>query len=96
MSPQKIQAFSDIFGYNLSTKEEFPIATGRGDQYGPAIYGDIVVWQDYRHGDCDIYGYDLSTGKEFQITSHPEGQKEPAISFCSFLHIFSILINYER
>jgi beta propeller repeat protein len=29
-------------------------------QLGPKIYGNIIVWEDNRHGNFDIYMYDLS------------------------------------
>ena len=49
----------------------------------PAIYGDYVVWEDYRNGRCnggwDIYGYNLVTEEEFRITTDPEDQSDPAI-----------------
>jgi beta propeller repeat protein len=58
---------------------EFRITTSSRNQHLPAIYGNIVVWEDWRNGNADIYGYDLSTGEEFQITSEPYDQKNPAI-----------------
>ncbi|MGC1120710.1 MAG: hypothetical protein WBA22_06410 [Candidatus Methanofastidiosia archaeon] len=45
----------------------------------PAIYGDIVVWEDSRKGKYDIYGYDFSTDQEFQITTNLRHQWSPAI-----------------
>ena len=70
---------SDIYGYNLKTKQEFQITTNTNYQYHPAIYGDIVVWDDYRNTNADIYGYNLKTGQEFQITTNTAGQYVPAI-----------------
>ena len=69
----------DIYGYNLSTGEEFQIAAGPSGQGNPAIYGEIVVWDDHRNGNWDIYGYNLSTGEEFQITTDSSDQGLPAI-----------------
>jgi beta propeller repeat protein len=37
---------SDIYGYDLSTGQEFPIATGWTHQHAPSIAGDLVVWSD--------------------------------------------------
>jgi len=39
----------DIYGYDLSTGREFPITTAQNDQVHPSIYGNIVVWTDYRN-----------------------------------------------
>jgi TolB protein len=69
----------DIYGYDLSTKEEFEITTHESNQEVPAIYGDIVVWQDNRNGNWDIYGYNLSTKEEFEITTDINNQRFPAI-----------------
>jgi beta propeller repeat protein len=49
------------------------------NQSNPAIYGDIVVWEDERNGDDDIYGYNLEMGKEVRITTDPYDQSDPAI-----------------
>lgn len=53
----------DVYGYNLITKQEFPIAKGHGAQRNPSISYDskkehfLVVWQDQRNDDnFDIYG----------------------------------------
>jgi beta propeller repeat protein len=59
--------------------EEFPIAVGSGWKCFPAIYGDVVVWQDDRNGNWDIYGYDLLRGMEFPVTETIHDQVDPAI-----------------
>jgi len=65
---------------------EFPITTELHEQWCPAIYGNIIVWEDWRNGgwpNLDIYGYDLITSTEFQITTIPATeywqQRSPAI-----------------
>jgi beta propeller repeat protein len=69
----------DIYGYNFMTETEFQITTDINDQSLPAIYGDMVVWQDDRNGNSDIYGYNLKTQEEFQITTDINDQSLPAI-----------------
>ncbi|MFQ6088079.1 MAG: hypothetical protein ACE5K0_04180, partial [Candidatus Methanofastidiosia archaeon] len=61
------------------TSTEFQITTDPSHQSNPAIYGDIVVWQDNRNSDFDIFGYNLSTKQIFQITSNENYQGNPAI-----------------
>lgn len=46
---------ADIYGYSLSTREEFRITKDQNDQVNPEIYGVIVVWEDNRNGNWDIY-----------------------------------------
>ncbi len=64
---------------SLESSYEFSICANSSDQQAPAVYGDIVIWQDNRNGNWDIYGYNLSTGEEFQITSDLDDQEYPAI-----------------
>ncbi len=71
--------FFGSFQLSGEGSNEFSITTDPGDQRSPAIYGDIVVWEDTRNGDTDIYGLNLSTMEEFQITTAPGSQKNPAI-----------------
>ena len=73
----------DIYMYDLSTSIESQI-TNSGRAYNPCIYGDIIVWEDYRNasslnGNSDIYMYNLSTSKETQITTNIEYQFRPTI-----------------
>jgi len=44
----------------------------------PAIYGNTIVWQDYRNGNWDTYIYDISTKKETH-TTNKSNQTNPAI-----------------
>ncbi len=58
---------------------EFQITADEIDQQYPAIYKDIVVWEDSRNDNADIYGYNLSTKEELQITTDESDQYFPAI-----------------
>ncbi|MBU7009164.1 MAG: PEGA domain-containing protein, partial [Theionarchaea archaeon] len=69
----------DIYGYDLTTKEEFQIITGKSHQKHPALYKNIVVWADDKNGDLDIYGYDMITGQKILIVKHRGDQKHPAL-----------------
>ena len=69
----------DIYGYNLTTKEEFQITKDMHDQSGPAIYEDIIVWTDIIGDNWDIYGYDLSKKEGFQILTAPSYREAPVI-----------------
>lgn len=41
---------------SVNSSHEFQITTDPENQLFPAIYKDIVVYQDNRHGNSDIYG----------------------------------------
>jgi beta propeller repeat protein len=71
---------SDIYGYNLSSASEFSICTDSSYQRAPAVFKDIVVWNDSRSGNWDIYGYNLSSSTEFPVCTNSAGQYYPAIS----------------
>ena len=49
------------------------------NQNNPALYGDTVVWEDYRNGNWDIYAWIGSSHTIKQISSHASNQMEPAI-----------------
>jgi beta propeller repeat protein len=64
-------AGNDIYTYDLSTKKETRITTN-GSAAIPAIYGDKIVYHDWRNGFLkysDIYMYDLCTSTETRITT---------------------------
>ena len=64
---------------------EFQITRDTDYQWSPEIYGDIVVWTDWRDIDLyqtfnlEVFGYDLSAGRVFQITKNPNMQCNAAI-----------------
>lgn len=49
-------AQGDIYGYNLTTGEEYPLLVHPAHQDAPRIFDDHVVWQDYRDGLFDLWG----------------------------------------
>jgi beta propeller repeat protein len=65
---------SNLTMYDLSTNKKTQLTTS-DSAFSPDIYGDIIVWADWRQGDdgnyySEIYMYDLSTKKETQITNN--------------------------
>ena len=72
--------FSAVLGTKVLSEER--ITTDTSDQVHPAIYGDIVVWQDNRNQattGLDIYGYNLKTKEELPICTFTANQDYPAI-----------------
>jgi len=53
---------ADIYGYDLSTKQEFPIYVAPGPQGFPRVWGNFVAWEDSTKGinDHDIFGATIS------------------------------------
>ncbi len=69
-----------IYGKNLATGREFPIATGAGDNDSPASDGTTVVWVNHLHGATRIYGKNLVTGQTFPVMAPGEAVSSPSIS----------------
>ena len=60
------------------TENEIRITTSELASH-PDIYGNRIVWQDFRNGNYDIYMYDLSTSRETRITANESNQTHPAL-----------------
>lgn len=76
---------SNIYGKNLSTGQEFLVASGLSAKRKPVTNGNVVIWEDDRSGTSDLYVYyipsDLSTpGEECAIVSGPGEQRKAAVS----------------
>jgi beta propeller repeat protein len=74
----------DVYGASLSDNSEFPISTASNAQREAAVYGNIVVWTDYRratkpedYAAADIYMFNLSTGKESPVSTASGEQSGP-------------------
>jgi beta propeller repeat protein len=76
---------------NASTCLVTPIINNGSVKNTLAIYGDRIVWADWRNENYDIYMYDLSANEETQITTDKSDQLSPVIygdklvwqSYCS-------------
>jgi beta propeller repeat protein len=72
---------SAVFVYDLETKERTQITNAEWIAAYPDVYGDIVIWADYRAcsdpnqkndlSNVEIWGYNLVSKQEFQITNLP-------------------------
>ena len=60
---------------------ETPITSTLNSLTSPALYGDTIVWEDYRNpnGTSQIYQYNLITGEENPVNSSQNWQFQPAI-----------------
>lgn len=67
----------EIYFRNLETGEQRRLTENEFGQYHPAIYGNMVAWQDNRNGQVDIYGYDLLRNTEVRITDTSENEARP-------------------
>jgi beta propeller repeat protein len=63
---------SDIYYYNLSSKQEFQLTTNNQAQFAPDIYKESIIWLDYRSGNAEVYKYDLDTHTESKISNNVE------------------------
>lgn len=74
------EGISQVFYYDLNTRENKRVSSSNFDQVYPSVYNNIIVWQDYRNINPDIYSFNINTGEETQITSDQGSQSFPAIS----------------
>ena len=75
---------SIIFSGAISAATTVPVCTNLAEQSHPVVYGDKVVWMDYRNdngadNNPDIYMKDLKTGKESPVCTAIYEQTSPAI-----------------
>jgi beta propeller repeat protein len=77
---------TDIYGADISDPNNpvvFPISTAVNGETDPAVDGNIVVWNDYRHGENKIYAADISDindPNEFMVSDSLGKQINPDIS----------------
>lgn len=72
----------DVEVYDFGAGKASLVTDVYGDQFNPALDGDLVVWEDTRDGNSDIYLKNLSAGngKEEPIATGPASQHNPSIS----------------
>jgi len=75
----------DIYCYDLAADTEFPLFIHPANQIKPEIYGDRVVFEDYRDNtsgadpNVNIYMYDFVSDTVTRITSDTASQYTPSI-----------------
>ncbi len=70
----------DIYGMDLRTREEFPIATGPAEQNEPRIDGNTVLWTERSDGKSNVLAYDLITKKQFRVSERERNRGAADIS----------------
>ncbi len=64
---------TDLYMFDLATREETKIVSTPGRHISPDIHGDRVVWVDYRNMTSEVYVYDIHLKTEKKLTSNPGG-----------------------
>lgn len=88
--------WKDLYGYDLTTRTEIPVAVARGTQAHPSIWEDVVVWDDNRTSNAlgtskeggenlpentsDIYLRNLRTGDAVIVARNEWRKSHPTIS----------------
>lgn len=73
-------------GAEVTLTQTVQITTHPGDEYDPAISGDLVVYTGNRDNNTDVYYVDLATGVETAVTQQPGAQE--------LTDVYSPLITY--
>jgi len=71
--------YGDIWMYDYATGEETQITNDEYEQTDPDIWGDWVVWSDWRNGNGDVYAKNVVTGQEIAVCTDPAAQQRPKI-----------------
>ncbi|MHB8646836.1 MAG: TolB family protein [Thermomicrobiales bacterium] len=77
----------DIYGYDMTTSTEFPIAVGGGAHGYTAISGSFVLYEVYRDGSWDIMGYNVKDKTTFPVAAGPGDQNDPQIAGNTVVYI---------
>jgi len=82
---------SDIYVHDLSTGKTAAVTTHPAEQSLPDVYGDWVVWEDWRDNpnptpgwtgsvtEADVYARNMKTGKEVRVTNWKGMELRPRI-----------------
>lgn len=71
---------NDVYVYDLSQGTARAATTLTSDQLNPDVSYDLVVYDDWRHGNREIYLYDINEDSEVRITNKAGHQFRPRIS----------------
>ena len=77
----------DIYGYDMTTSTEFPIAVGGGSHGYASVSGGTVVYEVFRDGSWDIMGYTLKDKQTFPVAAGGGDQNDPQISGNTVVYI---------
>lgn len=69
----------DIYAYNIPAGNGLYITTDRALQRSPDISGNVVVYEDYRHGAANIYAYFLDTAETRRISNGTGHHRNPSV-----------------
>jgi len=76
-----------IYGYDVTTNVEFPIAVGGGTHGYATVSGGTVVYEVYRDGSWDIMGYTINDKKTLPIAAGAGDQNYPQLSGTSVVYL---------
>jgi beta propeller repeat protein len=76
--------YGKLFLYNISSGSTVEVSPYMAGKDNPRVYGNIIVWEDYRNAtsdkkNADIFMYDISTQTTKPICTAPKYQGNPYV-----------------
>ncbi|HSL95322.1 MAG TPA: hypothetical protein VLA35_05325 [Thermoleophilia bacterium] len=83
----------DIWMFDYASGEETQITDDEYEQIDPDIWGDWVVWSDWRDGNGDVYAKNVVSGQDLAVCTDPAAQQRPKV--CGDIIVWEDLRNGE-
>ena len=69
----------DIYLHGVDAGTGYYLTNDPYLQRNPEIWGNVVVYEDYRHGRADVYAHFIDTGETRRLSTGPGNHRNPSI-----------------
>lgn len=69
----------DIYLHSITAGTGYYLTKDATLQRNPAIWGNVVVYEDYRNGRSDVFAHFIETGETRQLSLGPGNHRKPSI-----------------
>jgi beta propeller repeat protein len=89
----------DIYMYDLSAHKEIQITNDSSDKVSSDIYGDRIVWNEWRNGNPEVYTYNISTSNKTKIhddvINNPRVYKDRIVWAINNIYMYNLSTSTE-